>query len=225
MNLLCVTPSGRGIQVGTVSTIRAVERGCAARGHGFDHVGIGEIGLEQARAELMAKARHAKPDLVFWLDDDCQISADDFFTKMLPLVSNERPMVMAPYRLKLDEVTFCVVPDGSVEKVRGIRTRKLVWGGLGLVLMQRRALDLVHEKCPRLQYQSKWGNGEACAAFKSEIVDGEYANDDRVFFARATKVGLSLWASVDVETIHDRRIGNYGQWLDAQVVSSEKAAE
>ena len=221
MNLLCLVPSYHGVQLPTVSTIRAIERECWSRGHGFDMIGVPRMIVDLARAELMAKARAAKPDAVLWLDDDNQFPAEDLFDKMLPVLSDERPMITAPYRTRRDEMHFCIESCGKIERVAGLRVQRCTWGGLGIVLMQRRVLDVMHKSYPNLQYESPLGNGEACAIFASAIVDRKYCLDDKIFFKRAAKVGLSLWASVDIETIHDWRIGNYGQWVDSQVVEKD----
>lgn len=68
----------------------------------------------------------------------------------------------------------------------GARLRPIRYGGLGLVAMNRAALEEVREACAHLAYVSADGV-ERLALFHDELRDGQWLGEDVAFFSRVPK--------------------------------------
>jgi hypothetical protein len=227
-DILCVVASYGGVSGETVECLDQMKDHALAAGVGFAYKIISRTPLDLARNESLTLVRSTQATAALLIDDDVQVSPE-WITTAAKLLSKKLPVLSAPVRLRGEGTIFNVALTELPWLQDTCRVARTLWTGFGAVLISRDTIDRMHDAFPNLHYESyRYPNQTSCALFKSEVAskkvlgaDGEgrkFILDDRVWSLRAESLGIPIHATIDVDTCHDGRAGNFGKMLDACIV-------
>jgi hypothetical protein len=144
--------------------------------------------LDAARSLLLAKFCAGAFDALLFRDDDVDFEAELLERMLLDL--RHRPIVVAPYRMRMRPHAWAVTFEGA----------HLVAAGLGATLIRRDAIDKMIVSFPELAYDQD--GSPRHALFLHELWQGKLLKEDHAFFSRARRAGLDLYAIPNARVDH-----------------------
>jgi hypothetical protein len=234
-NILCVVASYSGVSGETVECLDQMKDVALSHGIGFAYKVISRTPIDLARNESLTLVRTTQATAALLVDDDVQIDPK-WIVSAAGLLSERLPVLTAPVRLRAERTVFNVDVIELPWLTRNCRVARTTWTGFGAVLISKAVIDQMHNHFSQLHYESHRYPGQtSCALFKSEVAtcrvlgedrDGrKFILDDRVWSLRAQSLKIPIYATVDVDTVHDGRPGNFGKMLDLGILCGRCVGE
>lgn len=243
-DLFVSIPSVRGVHPLTMWNVFDGRTELEKSGHRLHGSSVYRMPLDLARNELATVFLSTPCGMNLLLDDDVQIAAESL-VPMMRAVEAGADIVSAPCRLRdhshggaIGGVVYNVIPKagaGIVEK-GGLRLLECNQTGLGAVLVSRKVMEALAASTASPAYASRLMPGRSSAAiFTSEVEEASalqegappdlfvYILDDMVFSRKVRSLGFSIYAAVDVPTVHDGMPGSFGAELERLRKEAEPA--
>jgi hypothetical protein len=176
--------------------------------------------LEQARAQLLWRARKTEFTHQFCLDGDVAFTPPAFFE----LLDADKPLVCGAYpsrnpddkrfivAAKTEPITRSIVLR-EPKNMKGPRLIEIAWGNLGFALVKREALNRMILGTPNLEYETTPRDGDPTvlhALYQTFTAARRYHSEDVAFYRRAEIVGIQAHCAIDCEIEHDGVHGRLG---------------
>jgi len=169
----------------------------------------GATQIAKCRSRHFDAALKSDAELWFTVDDDIDATLPTL-ALLLEAVSDDAPRVcFAPYLQRGTDKVLVTWPEVTSERrLQGGRVRSALYGGFGLVVVNRPAMHLVARDAPTF-FDAVGDEVPKSAAFLETITkEGYWLGEDFAFFERARRAG------VIVEALVDGRVQHAGATLD-----------
>lgn len=137
--------------------------------------------IDAARADLVSQFMASKADMLFFRDDDIDLTPDI----LSAMIEKEAPITVVPYKMRHPPHDWAVTRD---------KTGNILYAGLGCTLITRDTIETMYKKYPELWYTEQ--GSLRVGLFLHMIVMGETSRvmlkEDHAFFERARKIGFPI---------------------------------
>ena len=200
LSVYVATPCIKDIPVQTVCAYLDTQETCLKYGIEIDIGFITGSLVHHARtlaANIFLKGKHQR---LFWIDADIVWTPEDFLRLLIH--SRTRECVVGIYPRRADPPAYYVrfMPD-SEPNDEGLVS--ISGTGLGFACIQRKVIEQLAEKAPKLQYAGT--SVPVPSIFRQDDADGEARGEDYAFWADVRALGYEIWADTMVNLGH---IGN-----------------
>lgn len=154
--------------------------------------------IEMARSRVCEEFLKSKATHLFMLDSD-QVWEPEGFMRILELAT-VLPVVGGVYPVKRDPPTFFVDREPGPPIWNTFGCVKLRGMGLGFTCVQRRVIEQLAEKAPRLKIPER--DDPMPHIFRCDSADGVFRGEDMAFFADVRDLGYEVWVDPKVKVGH-----------------------
>ena len=243
-DLFVSIPSVRGVHPLTMWNVFDWRTALEKAGHRLHGSSVYRMPLDLARNELATAYLSTPCEMNLLLDDDVQVAAE-CIVPMMQAIEAGAHIVSAPCKLRdhshggaIGSGMYNVIPKSDVLVDKGgLRLLECSQTGLGAVLVSRHVMESLQASVACPPYASRLMSGKTSAAiFRSEVRQASdlqqgapedlnvYILDDMVFSMKARALGFTIYAAIDVPTVHDGMAGNFGVEVD-RIRTDQELAE
>lgn len=206
-------PVARDMHPLVVKSLFSTLKACGEAGIKCDLAMVyGNSVIQWARDEVVDLLLDSEANRFFFIDSDIIWEAKDFF-RLLAL-STKRDIVCSPYVAKKDEPSFYLSFGDKNEFTADEYGLFQVEGtGLGFTIINRRVVEEISEKAPKVLDQISGNTIPSIFRFTSE--DGERRGEDILFFRDLASLGYKIYMEPTLKLGHAGSKIYRGKFLDA----------